>query len=179
MVKLYKRIQEKIFYKECWQHGDIAIVHRGVVGNEGITEEHPCDNFEKFESDFIKQYKHQGYATIPNNEQLTIVSFRLMLYAVLMKCLDILVQYLIMLGIYIATRQVTIGFLVLVAGNLLCIIPGNWVAYSPFGLSSLTRISVVEPGIGISAVSAFGIEAAILTLMIAGILMCGYKKILN
>lgn len=110
---------------------------------------------------------------------LTIVSFRLMLYAVLMKCLDILVQYLIMLGIYIATRQVTIGFLVLVAGNLLCIIPGNWVAYSPFGLSSLTRISVVEPGIGISAVSAFGIEAAILTLMIAGILMWGYKKILN
>jgi len=28
-------------------------------------------------------------------------------------------------------------------------------------------------------VSAFGIEAAILTLMIAGILMWGYKKILN
>jgi hypothetical protein len=53
------------------------------------------------------------------------------------------------------------------------------VAYSPFGLSSLTRISIVEPGIGISAVSAFGIEAAILTLMIAGILMWGYKKILN
>ena len=110
---------------------------------------------------------------------LTIVSFRLMLYAVLMKCLDILAQYLIVLDIYIATRQVTIGFLVLVAGNLLCILPGNWVAYSPFGLSSLTRISVVEPGIGISAVSAFGIEAAILTLMIAGILMWGYKKILN
>ena len=107
---------------------------------------------------------------------LTIVSFRLMLYAVLMKCLDILVQYLIVLGIYIATRQVTIGFLVLVAGNLLCILPGNWVAYSPFGLSSLTRISVVEPGIGISAVSAFGIEAAILTLMIAGILMWGYLE---
>ena len=82
---------------------------------------------------------------------LTIVSFRLMLYAVLMKCLDILAQYLIVLDIYIATRQVTIGFLVLVAGNLLCILPGNWVAYSPFGLSSLTRISVVEPGIGISA----------------------------
>lgn len=110
---------------------------------------------------------------------LTIISFRLLLYAVLMKYLDILVQYLIMLGIYIATRQVTIGFLVLVAGNLFCILPGNWVAYLPFGLSSLTRISVVEPGIGISAVSAFGIEAAISTLMIAGILMWGYKKILN
>ena len=109
----------------------------------------------------------------------TIVSFRLLLYAVLMKCLDILAQYLIMLGIYIATRQVTIGFLVLVAGNLLCILPGNWVAYSPFGLSSLTRISIMEPGIGISAVSAFGIEAAISTLVIAGILVWGYKKILN
>ena len=36
---------------------------------------------------------------------------QLMLYAVLMKCLDILAQYLILLDIYIATRQVTIGFL--------------------------------------------------------------------
>ena len=97
----------------------------------------------------------------------------------MIKCLDILAQYLIMLGIYIATKQVTIGFLVLVAGNLLCILPGNWVAYLPFGLSSLTRVSVMEPGIGISAVSAFGIEAAISMLMIAGILMWGYKKILN
>ena len=110
---------------------------------------------------------------------LTIVSFRLLLYAVLMKYLDILAQYLIMLGIYIATRQVTIGFLVLVAGNLLCILPVNWVAYSPFGLSSLTRISGVEPEIGISAVCAFGIEAVISILAIAGILMWGYRKILN
>ena len=75
--------------------------------------------------------------------------------------------------------------LALFAGCILFSISGRlnggiaWVAYSPFGLSSLTRISVVEPGIGISAVSAFGIEAAILTLMIAGILMWGYKKILN
>lgn len=109
----------------------------------------------------------------------TIPSFWLLFYAVLMKYLDILVQYLIMFSIYIATRQVTIGFLVLVAGNLLCILPGNRMTYLPFGLSSLTRISVVEPGTGISAVSAFGIEAAISTLMIAGILMWGCKKILN
>ena len=96
-----------------------------------------------------------------------------------MKYLDILAQYLIMFSIYIATRQVTIGFLVLVAGNLLCILPGNWITYLPLGLSSLTRISIVELETGISAVSALGIEAAISTLMIAGILMCGYKKILN
>lgn len=96
-----------------------------------------------------------------------------------MKYLDILVQYLIMFSVYIATRQVTIGFLVLVAGNLLCIFPGRWMTYLPFGLSSLTRISVVEPGIGISAVSALGIETVISGLLIAGILMWGYKKILN
>lgn len=110
---------------------------------------------------------------------LTIISFRLLLYAVLMKCLDILAQYLIMLSFYIAIKQVTIGFLVLVVGNLLCILPRNWVTYLPFGLSSLLRISVVEPEIGLSAVSAFGIEAAISMLMIVGILMVGYKKILN
>ena len=109
----------------------------------------------------------------------TIPSFRLLFYAVLMKYLDILVQYLIMFSVYIATKQVTIGFLVFVAGNLLCIFPGRWMTYLPFGLSSLTRISVVEPGIGISAVSALGIETVISTLMIAGILMWGYKKILN
>ncbi len=110
---------------------------------------------------------------------LTIVSFRLLLYAVLMKCLDILVQYLVMLAIYIATRQVTVGFLVLIAGNLLCVLPENWIAYLPVGLSSLARISIEEPGIGISAVSAFGIEAAIAAVMMTGILMWGHKKILN
>lgn len=110
---------------------------------------------------------------------LTTVSFRLLLYAVLMKCFDILAQYLLMLGIYIVTRHVTIGFLALVAGNLLCILPGKWAAYLPFGLSSLARISVGEPGIGVSAVSALGIEAVISTLMIAGILVWGGKKILN
>ena len=108
-----------------------------------------------------------------------ITAWKMLLYAVIMKFLDTMGQYLVMMCVYAVSRQVTIGFLVLVAGNLLCVLPGNWVAYSPFGLSSLTRISVVEPGIGISAVSAFGIEAAILTLMIAGILMWGYKKILN
>lgn len=110
---------------------------------------------------------------------LTISSFRLILYAVLMKGLDILAQNLIMLGIYIVTKQITIGFLVIVAGNLLCILPWNWASYLPFGISSLTRISVIESGIGISVVSAFGLEAIIVTLVISGFLIFGYKKILD
>ena len=72
MVKLYKRIQNKLFYKECWQRGAVAVVHRGVVGNEGITEEHPCENFEKFVSEFMRQYQRQGYAPIPSKEQYLV-----------------------------------------------------------------------------------------------------------
>ena len=34
IIILKENYQEKTFYKECWQHGDIAIVHRGVVGKK-------------------------------------------------------------------------------------------------------------------------------------------------
>ena len=109
---------------------------------------------------------------------LTIVSFRFLLYAVLMKCLDILAQYLIMLGIYIATRQVTIGFLVLAAGNLLCVVPGQWVSYLPFGLSGLTRIAELNSGAGLPAAAALGTEAIVIMLTLGWLLTFGSKKIL-
>lgn len=107
---------------------------------------------------------------------ITVASFRLLLYAVGMKFLDLLVQYLIMLGIYIAAGQVTIGFLALIAGNLLCTLPGKWTSYLPIGLSSLTRISVWDPEMGIPAVSALGIEAAASLAMLAGVVMLGGRK---
>lgn len=106
----------------------------------------------------------------------TMLSFVFLLYAVLMKCFDIFVQYLIMFGIYIVSRQITAGFLILLAGNLICIFPGNWVQYLPLGLSSLTRISVMEHGMGPSAAAALGVEAAVLVLMLTGVLMLGCKK---
>lgn len=108
---------------------------------------------------------------------MTSASFRLLLYAGLMRGLDIFVQYLIMMFIYIATKQVTVGFLALLAGNMLCVVPGEWTAYLPFGISGLTRITVEDPDIGISAVTAFGIEASLAAVLIAGLLMYSYKKL--
>ena len=46
-----------------------------------------------------------------------------------------------MLAVYLFTRQITMGFLVLLAGNLLCMLQGAFASYLPFGLSSLARIS--------------------------------------
>lgn len=61
MLRLYKMIQGKIFYKECWQDGDKAVIHRGVVGNEGIIEQIPCSDFEEFSRSFSEKYRKQGY----------------------------------------------------------------------------------------------------------------------
>ena len=110
---------------------------------------------------------------------ITMPALKLFGYAVLMKYLDILLQYLVMLGIFILTKQVTVGFLVLIAGNLLCVLPVAWVSYLPFGLSSLNRISLLDSGVGIPAVVAVGIEASLTLLLIVGLAMFGHKKILD
>lgn len=84
-----------------------------------------------------------------------------------------------MLTVYIMTKQVTIGFLMLVAGNFICVFPGKWTAYSPIGLSSLARITGVEPGVGISGMLALEIEIVILTMLIVVMLLIGRKKLLD
>lgn len=110
---------------------------------------------------------------------LTADSLKLLLYAVSLKCCDIFLQYLIMLGVYIVTKKITFGFLVVMAGNLICVLPGNWTAYSPIGLSSLARISIVEPSIGINSTVGFGIEFSLIILMSAVIWVFGQKKLLD
>ena len=111
--------------------------------------------------------------------ELTAGTIRLLLYAVVLKYLDIFVQYLMMLTVYIMTKQVTIGFLMLVAGNFICIFPGKWTAYSPIGLSSLARIIGVDPGVGISGILALEIEIVILMMLIVVMLLIGRKKLLD
>lgn len=110
---------------------------------------------------------------------ITMSAIRLLLYAVLIKCLDILLQYLIMLSIYLFTKQITVGFLVLIAGNLFCILPMAWVSYLPIGLSSLVRISLLDSGMGILPAPALGIEISLSVLIVAGLAKFGDKKILN
>ena len=102
----------------------------------------------------------------------------LLLYAVFMRFLDTMVQYLVMMCIYVFSKQITIGFLALIAGNLLCMIPQPWGAYLPFGLSGLTRIAELNYGVGISAAAALGLEVSLAILMLVWLSLLGCKKIL-
>lgn len=104
---------------------------------------------------------------------------KMLLYAVLMKFLDMLLQFLVILAVYLFTKQITIGFLILVAGNLLCMLPTVVASYQPFGLSSLARISLMESAAGISAEAAFAVEASLSALLLTGLLVLGSKKILD
>lgn len=103
----------------------------------------------------------------------------MLLYAVLMKFLDMLLQFLVMLAVYLFTRQITMGFLVLLAGNLLCMLQGAFASYLPFGLSGLARISLLESAGGISAVTALCIEGFLAALFLIGMFALGGKKVLN
>lgn len=99
--------------------------------------------------------------------------------AVLMKFLDIYLQYLFMLCIYLFTKQVSVSFLILAAGNLLCVLPGALASCLPFGLSGLMRISLMHSGIGISAVTAFGILVSFSLLLTVWLAVFGCRKILD
>ncbi|WP_455618167.1 hypothetical protein [Eisenbergiella sp.] len=107
------------------------------------------------------------------------IPWKMLLFAVFMKFFDTMGQYLIMMCVYAASGQVTIGFLVITAGNLLCIVPGKWGFSLPFGLSSLTRIAEFNPGAGIPAAAALGTEAVVIILTLLWLLTFGSKKILN
>lgn len=63
MVKLYKRIDDHLFYAECWVSGDTAVTHWGIVGNNGKTKNVSCMDGEclQFEAAFVKKYQKQGY----------------------------------------------------------------------------------------------------------------------
>src|SRR5437667_10538822 len=41
MLKLYKRVGDKLHYHEAWGDGSIITEHWGVVGDRGKTREHP------------------------------------------------------------------------------------------------------------------------------------------
>lgn len=106
-------------------------------------------------------------------------AYYILLYAVLMKYFDVFLQYLIMLFVYLFTKQISLGFLAVLAGNMLCALPGHGMSWLPFGLSSLMRISFTDSGIGVPAAMAFGIEFSLLSLLVGWMLIFGYKKFLD
>lgn len=92
-----------------------------------------------------------------------------------LKLLDIAVQSLLIIGIYCLTGQITAGFIGLVAVNLLCIAP---IEYLPFGLSSLSRISLPQIGVeGIASLYAALILLATSALFVGWLFAAGYKRL--
>lgn len=96
-----------------------------------------------------------------------------------LKLFDLLLQYVVMIAFYTLTRQITIGFLVLLAGNLLCVIPSEIVKYFPIGLSSMVRIETLGFTSGVSIKVAFFILIVPIGLILVWLLNCGSRKLLN
>lgn len=104
---------------------------------------------------------------------------KMLLCAAGLKFLDILLQFLVMLGVYLLIKQITVGFLILIVGNMLCFIPIHWINYFPFGLSSMARIELLDPGSGIPVYVA-ALVMAILSFCLLLLLKCfGYRKLLS
>lgn len=104
---------------------------------------------------------------------------KLLLYAAGLKYLDVLLQYFVMLGAYLLTKQITVGFLILVVGNMLAFIPVNWINYLPFGLSSMARIEWTDLGMGLPAALAAFVMATLSFCLLLLLKYFGYRKLLS
>lgn len=106
-------------------------------------------------------------------------TFSSLVYMIVLKFLDLGVQYMLMFVIYLYMKQITAGFLVLAAANALCIMPVNFVSYLPFGLSSAARISSFYEGSGMPVFIAAAILALLFITLSLWHMKFGYRKILN
>lgn len=109
----------------------------------------------------------------------SVTALQYLICAVALKYLELLFQYFVMFTIYVYAKHITVGFLALIAGNLLCVMPFGFTAYLPLGLSSMVRIDFLGDGTGISAALAFATLASLVMLMVLWQLKCGYRKLLN
>ncbi len=78
-------------------------------------------------------------------DTMDLNAIRFLLECAGLKFLDILLQAFVMLLCYLLTKQITVGFFVI----LVCVIPQNWVQFLPFGLSGTTRVDWISVGVGI------------------------------
>ncbi len=72
MFLLYRRDDGVIRYAECRAEGMNIAEHSGIVGEQGKTEIHSCENFEEyreFMKVFRQWYTSQGYSEWPEEEQ--------------------------------------------------------------------------------------------------------------
>jgi hypothetical protein len=95
-----------------------------------------------------------------------------------MKLLDIGMQVLFLAAIYCLTGQITVGFMGLIAVNLVSAIPVSVIKYLPFGISSLSRITLPQIGTeGITSLCAVLLLLATSVLFIAWLFTAGYKRL--
>lgn len=113
------------------------------------------------------------------NLQTTAQTITLLLSCVGLKLLDIMTQFLLLMALYCLTKQTTVGFLVLVGLNLLCILPFEISGYLPFGLSSMARIYLPQTQNGISVFEAYGILIITSCIILVWLRFHGHKKLLN
>lgn len=75
MLKLYRKNGEGTEYAECWVDGGVAVLHTGVVGDEGRTVETPdIADAAEYEKIFENKYKPQGYAEWPQDQLYWVVA---------------------------------------------------------------------------------------------------------
>lgn len=77
MLKLYKQIEDQLHYWETWDKTDkIAIVHWGIVGEEGLQEEIKSGLFSNFRKEVqkkINQLLSEGYKPIDDDDLITLL----------------------------------------------------------------------------------------------------------
>ena len=112
-------------------------------------------------------------------DRMDLIAIQFLVECVAFKFLDILLQTLVMLFCYLLTRQITVGFLAILAGNFLCVIPQNWVHYLPFGLSGTVRVDWDSFGMGIPAGMAMMILIGCLAVTLSLLELLGSKNLLG
>lgn len=98
-----------------------------------------------------------------------------LLEVVLLKLLDCFFQYLVVMVLYCCTKQVTVGFVVLVAGNMLCMLPEYISRFLPFGASSVARFYGVT-GNAVSVGLTIGYFAVLSLPVAAWLMLIGKRK---
>ncbi|WP_045516880.1 hypothetical protein [Neobacillus niacini] len=76
MIKMKKLVDEKVFYWEVWQDGKSLIIHYGIVGDTGETEEKKLSLFQRAEKlmDELAEVKaNDGYEYIDEDELFELV----------------------------------------------------------------------------------------------------------
>ncbi len=106
-------------------------------------------------------------------------AIRFLLECAGIKFLDILLQVFVMLLCYLLTKQITVGFVVILVGNFLCVIPQNWVQYLPFGLSGTTRVDWISLDVGIPVGTAVMILIGSLAITLGLLELLGSKKLIR